>query len=96
MRPILPIGLVTVIGLKVKQRSPYTLITALSNTQNKQTINTHAHIQTHTKDDLNHQMRSIAISTYELNTVFNISFTRCQGCLIGDDNFQHLLTHAVK
>jgi hypothetical protein len=50
----------------------YTLIIALSNTQNKQTIHTHAHIQTHTKDELNHQMRSIVISTYELNTVFNI------------------------
>ena len=64
----------------------------LSDTQNKQTIHTH----THTKDELNHQMRSIGISRYEIKPVFNNSFTRCKGCLTVEDNFQHLLQYAVK
>ena len=65
---------------------------ALSDTHNKQII----HIHTDTKDELNHHMRSIGISRYELKTVFNNSFTRCKGCLTVEDDFQHLLKHAVK
>jgi hypothetical protein len=70
---------------------------ALSDTHNKQTIHTHTHTHTHTHEGRTQSSdRSIGISRYKLKTVFSNSFTRCKRCLIVEDNFQHLLKHAVK
>jgi len=67
----------------------------LSDTQNKQTIYTHTHAHTHRTNSIIRCAVSEFLDT-NLKTVFNNLFTRCKGCLIVEDNFQHLLKHAVK
>jgi len=62
----------------------------LSDTQNKQSTHTHKGRT---------QIIRYTVSEFletNLKIVFNNSFNRCKGCLIVEDNFHHLLKHAVK